>query len=139
MKEISFEIIELEEDTYHPLVEAQFPGLENYWWVVDTGASKSVFDEAKSNCFSADNDEHVMATGLGKEMVETNSGKISSVILGDTDFGELKVALIDFIHINHEYAKFSEKRIIGLIGSDFLFAKRAIIDFQSKKILLQLD
>ena len=139
MKEICFEIVELEEHTYHPLIQAQFPGLDNYWWVVDTGASKSVFDEAMSGCYSSDNDEHVMATGLGKEMVETNSGKIPSIILGSMNFGELNVALIDFIHINNEYAKFSEKRIIGLIGSDFLFAKRAIIDFQSKKITLNID
>lgn len=138
MAEICFEIIELEEKTYHPLVMAEFPGLDNYWWVVDTGASKSVFDETMSDCYLLDNNEHVMATGLGKEMVETNSGKIIELKLGGTNFGELKVALIDFIHINHEYAKFSDKRIIGLIGSDFLFAQSAIIDFPNKKISLQI-
>ncbi|MEI7523086.1 MAG: aspartyl protease family protein [Mariniphaga sp.] len=136
MQEILVEIVELEENTYHPLVQAEFPGLDNYWWVVDTGASKSVFDETMTNCYLIDNDEHVMATGLGKEMVETNSGRILQFKLSGTNFGELKVALIDFIHINNEYAKFSDKRIIGLIGSDFLFTQNAIIDFQNKKITL---
>jgi len=134
MQEICFEIVELEEKTYHPLIKAEFPGVENYWWVIDTGASKSVFDETMTNFFTLDNEDHVMATGLGKEIVETNSGKIGSLSLGGINFGELNVALIDFLHINNEYSKFSEKRIIGLIGSDFLYAQRAIIDFENKKI-----
>ena len=136
MLEIGIEIVELEEKTYHPLVEAEFQELNGYWWVIDTGASKSVFDEALTDFYTLDNDDRVMATGLGKELVETNSGKIDSFIVGGTDFGELHVALINFTHINTEYAKFSDKRIIGLLGSDFLFAHKAILDFDLKKLSL---
>ena len=136
MLEIDIEIVELEEKTYHPLIKAEFQGLGDLWWVIDTGASKSVFDEALTDYYTLDNDDHVMATGLGKEMVETNSGKINSFILGETDFGVLHVALINFTHINTEYAKFSDKLIIGLLGSDFLFAHKAILDFDRKRLSL---
>ena len=138
MLEFRIEIIELEEKTYHPLVKAEFPGLSDYWWVIDTGASKSVFDETLTSYYTLDNEDHVMATGLGKEMVETNSGKIAAFKLAGTTFGELHVALISFQHINNEYSKFSDKQIIGLLGSDFLYEHKAIIDFDQKKILLSI-
>ena len=139
MKEICFQIVELDEKTYHPLVRAEFPGLDNHWWIIDTGASKSVFNETLKEYYSVDNECSVMATGLGKEMVETSSGKIESFQLGGINFGPIKVALVDFVHINAEYAKFSDKQIIGLIGSDFLYGQKAILDFDKKMIFLVAD
>jgi hypothetical protein len=136
MAEIRFEIIELEAKTYHPLIKAEFTGLEEYWWVIDTGASKSVFDSSLTEHYLNNEDESVMATGLGKEVVETNSGTIAELKLGGLNFGPLKVALVDFEHINNEYAKFSDKKIAGLIGCDFLYSRNAILDFEQVKITL---
>ena len=136
MQEISFEIVELEANTYHPLVKAEFPGLEEHWWVIDTGASKSVFDVFLSGYWISDEGDSVMATGLGKEVVETNSGTIAELKLGGFNFGSFKVALVDFCHINNEYAKFSDKQIVGLIGCDFLYSHKAILDFEQKVIKL---
>ena len=136
MQEIRFEIVELEANTYHPLIKAEFTGLEEYWWVIDTGASKSVFDSSLTDHFQANEDESVMATGLGKEVVETNSGTVTELMLGGLSFGPLKVALVDFEHINNEYAKFSDKKIAGLIGCDFLYSRKAVLDFEQAKITL---
>ena len=136
MQEIGFQIVELEENTCHPVIRAEFPGLEDHWWIIDTGASKSVFDESLKDYYEEVLEDSVMATGLGKEMVETNSGTIPLFQLGGINFGALKVALVNFLHINTEYAKFSDKRIVGLIGSDFLYAHKAILDFDKKVISL---
>jgi hypothetical protein len=135
-RKISFEIVELEEKTFHPLIKADFEGLESHWWVIDTGASKSVFDASLTGYYTPDNEESVMATGLGKEVVQTNSATISILNLGGYNFGILKVALVDFLHINNEYAKFSDKKIVGLIGCDFLYPRKAILNFDQKKISL---
>ena len=136
MMQISFDIIELETNTYHPLIRAEFPGLGEHWWVIDTGASKSVFNVALLGCYIADEGDSVMATGLGKEVVETNSGTIAELKLGGFNFGSFKVALVDFCHINDEYAKFSDKQIVGLIGCDFLYSHKAILDFEQTEIQL---
>ena len=133
--QISFDIIELETSTYHPLIRAEFPGLEAHWWVIDTGASKTVFNVALVGCYVADVGDSVMATGLGKEVVETNSGTIAELKIGGFNFGPYKVALVDFCHINEEYAKFSDKQIVGLIGCDFLYSHKAILDFEQKNDL----
>ncbi len=136
MQEICFEIVELEAETYHPLVKATFQGLDEHWWVIDTGASKSVFDESLTGYYLVDDSDATVATGLGKEIVETTSGTIEDLKLGGFNFGSVQVALFDFQHINIEYAKFSDKKIVGLIGCDFLYSRKAILDFHQRKISL---
>jgi len=44
--------------------------------------------------------------------------------------------LVNFQHINDEYAKFSDKKIIGLIGCDFLYSRKAILNFEEAKLFL---
>ena len=136
MQQISFDIVELEENTYHPLIKAEFNGLDEHWWVIDSGASKSVFDVSLIDYYEVDENDSVMATGLGKEVVETRSGTIAELKIGEFSFGLLKVALVDFRHINDEYAKFSDRKIVGLIGCDFLYSHNAIIDFNKSMIKL---
>lgn len=137
--ELSIEIVELEEKTFHPLLKAELEGLESCWWVIDTGASKSVFDETLTDYVTDENQDSVMATGLGKEMVHTNSATVSKLVLGGYNFGPLNVALIDFLHINNEYTKFSDKKIVGLIGCDFLYLHKALLDFDQRVVSLADD
>jgi hypothetical protein len=128
-KEIKFTIIELESNTFHPLIRAEFDDLDEYWWVIDSGASKSVMEISLAQHYLPEEIDAVMATGLGKEIVSTESGIIKDFKLCGSSFGPLPVALVDFQHINTEYSKFSDKKIIGLIGCDFLYGHKAIIDF----------
>ena len=127
-------VIELEDETIHMLVKAEVDGLENHWWVVDTGASKSVVDRAVASFFVGDESAGSMATGLGKEMVETSVGLIGNFVLGGTRFDPLMVAIVDLHHINEEYAKYSDKRIAGLLGSDFFYREKALIDYSTETI-----
>ncbi len=129
-------IVELEEETLHLLVAAEIEGQENYWWVVDTGASKSVVDRAVAIFFVGEESEGSMATGLGKEMVETTTGWIRKFSLGGYSFDALRVAIVDLHHINEEYARYSDKKIAGLLGSDFFSREKALIDYQNLTILL---
>jgi len=135
-REIKFTVIELESNTFHPLLKAEFNGLDDYWWVIDTGASKSVMEISLAEHYLPEEVETVMATGLGKEVISTASGLIENIRLNGLSFGPLKVALIDFQHINTEYSKFSSKKIIGLIGCDFLHEKKAVINFRKSTITL---
>jgi hypothetical protein len=135
-REIPMFIAELEEETIHLLVPAEMEGLENYWWVVDTGASKSVIDRAVADRFVGEESAGSMATGLGKEMVETTTGLINELKLGGYGFSAIRVAIVDLHHINEEYAKYSDKRIAGLLGSDFLYREKAMIDYQNLTIVL---
>ena len=129
-------MVQLEEETIHMLVEATISGIENHWWVVDTGASKSVVDRAVADRLVVSEVAGSPATGLGKEMVETALGLIDPLILGGHSFEPLQVAIVDLHHINEEYAKYSDKRIAGLLGSDFFYREKALIDYHRKSVLL---
>ena len=127
----------MEEGTIHLLVEAVALDVENLWWVVDTGASKSVVDRALASSFVGDQVVGSPATGLGKEMVETSTGFIINLILGGFSFDTLQVAIVDLHHINEEYAKYSDKRIAGLLGSDFFFREKALVDYEARILSLR--
>jgi len=135
---IPFELCELEAGTYHPLVEARFDGQHVGWWVIDSGASKSVFDKSLSSHYEPDEHPVKQATGLGKDLVETASGEIHELWLDQTNLGSLTMALIDLSHINQEYARFSNRQIVGLLGSDFLIRHKAVIDFEERQMKLKL-
>jgi len=130
------EVVLLEEGTIHLLVQAAIGEIANLWWVVDTGASKSVVDREVAIHLVEEESAGVMATGLGKEMVETSSGIISDFRLGGISFDALTVAIVDLHHINEEYSKYSDKRIAGLLGSDFFFREKALIDYADRTISL---
>jgi Aspartyl protease len=136
-REIPMEVVFLEEGTIHLLVEVVALDVENLWWVVDTGASKSVVDRALASSFVGDQVVGSPATGLGKEMVETSTGFISNLILGGFSFDTLQVAIVDLHHINEEYAKYSDKRIAGLLGSDFFFREKALVDYEARILSLR--
>lgn len=135
---IPIELCELEAGTYHPLVQARFEDEYVGWWVIDSGASKSVFDKSLDLHYQPDEHPVKQATGLGKDLVETASGEISELWLGQFDFGSLTIALIDLTHINQEYARFSDKQIVGLLGSDFLIRYKAVIDYGQQQLILNL-
>lgn len=130
------EVVLLEEGTLHVLVPANANGLENFWWVVDTGASKSVVDRAVAEYFVEEESAGALATGLGQEMVETTVANLKELQLGGINFEPLHVAVVDLHHINDEYSKYSDKKIAGLLGSDFFFREKALIDYGSRMILL---
>lgn len=134
-KEISFVLVELEVGTFHPLIKADFDELDHCYWVIDTGASKSVLDVEMSSHCQLSGDDQVMATGIGTEAVETNSGQLDRLVLDGIHFGSIQVALVSFEHVNREYSRFTPYRIIGLIGCDFLVRNRARIDF-SRNVLV---
>jgi hypothetical protein len=129
-------VVELEEETIHLLVQAETDELKNHWWVVDTGASKSVVDKAVTSHFVGEESVGSMATGLGQEMVETSTGLISNFRLAGISFDPLAVAIVDLHHINEEYTKYSDKIIVGLLGSDFFYREKALIDYERRTILL---
>jgi hypothetical protein len=133
---VPFELVELETGTYHILVKAEFGGENDGWWVIDTGASKSVIDQNRVELYRHDDTSGISAKGLGKDVVETGSGIIPEIRFKGISYGTLNVATVDLFHINSEYSKFSDKRIIGLLGSDFLLKNNATISYGEKLLII---
>jgi hypothetical protein len=137
--EIPLKLVELENENYHVLVEIRFSDDEPQKWVIDTGASKTVLDINLVNYYSEVETPltEIESMGIGDNRIETKSGIIHELKFGDATLYDLNVALIDLSQLNILYHQFTNEKITGLIGSDFLVRHKANIDF--KKLILTLN
>jgi hypothetical protein len=136
---IPLELIELEESNYHLTVKSVFKENGEGLWVIDTGASKTVFNRSLSGHFEplpVDDKTIVQSAGIGSEDLDITLGILHPFYLGNYLIRPMKVALIDLSHINSLYYHATEREICGLIGSDFLLENRAVIDYSKLQLIL---
>jgi Aspartyl protease len=139
---IPLELIELEEFNYHLVVKSVFKEGTKALWVIDTGASKTVFDRSLTDNYDAiplEEETTVHSAGIGSDHLDTALGMLHEFYLGDLLITPMKVALLDLSHINTLYYHVTEKEICGLIGSDFLLENKAVIDYAQLKIILDIN
>jgi len=137
MYEFPLQIIELEEDNYHILIEGHFKDETPACWIIDTGASKTVLDINLISCYivtESDNIDDYQSAGINQGMMETSVGKMNQLFFGDIEINDHKVALIDLSHVNDIYGKYTSFKIAGLLGGDILMQHKCIIDY-SRKII----
>jgi hypothetical protein len=140
MIQLPLHIIELEKDNYHLLIEGVFQDETPSYWIIDTGASKSVLDlnlSAYYEIMESDNEDDYHSAGINQGMMETSVGKMFSLKFGDLEIINQKVALIDLNHVNEIYGKYTSNRIAGLLGGDILMHYKCRIDYGSKTIQFQ--
>jgi len=135
---IPIEIIELETQSFHLIVKCTLNGEQSGDMVIDTGASKTVFDRNfVLNYQHKDQDkDDLQSCGLGGEDIDSDLVEITSLSFGDFTSETLNVVLIDLNHINKMYEKHCQRHICGLLGSDFLLNHQAIIDYQKSLLIL---
>ena len=135
---IPIQIIELESDNFHVIVKASFNDNSTGNWVIDTGASKSVFDINLTDLFKTldgESDE-IHSAGIKDEPIKTSIGYLKPLSLGAFNLNSFKVALLDLNHINELYSKSTQLKICGLLGGDFLMKFNAVIDYKRKRLIL---
>lgn|SRR5690606_2480356 len=136
---IPLQIVELEDDNYHLVVQSVFDDKSTGFWVVDTGASKTVFDKNLENLYFSEeeNTDQLHTAGIGDKPIETTVAVLNLFSLGKLKVEKLKVALLDLTHINKLYSKATNLHICGLLGGDFLMKYQALIDYPKKTMTLR--
>ncbi len=135
---IPIEIIEIEWGNYHPVVSSEFINGRKGYWVIDTGASKTVFDKNQTELILSveDETEDLHAANMSEEPLKTSLGYLKKFAIGKFSVENLKVALLDMNHINELYSKVTDLEICGLLGSDFLVEYKAVIDYKKRRLIL---
>jgi len=133
------QIVELDDDNYHLVVRSVFNDNSAGYWVVDTGASKTVFDKSleKQYVISKEETDQLHTAGIGEKPIETAIANLNPFSLGKLKVNTLKVALLDLSQINNLYSKATSLRICGLLGGDFLVQFQAVIDYKKKIMTLE--
>ena len=137
---LPIDIIELESSNYHLILPSQFEGNKNAYWVIDTGASKSVFDKNLAGFILSEEGEteDLHAANMSEEPLKTSLGILNPTFFGKLKVDNMKVALIDMNHINELYQKVTDYKICGLLGSDFLLKYNAVIDYKRRVLKLSV-
>jgi len=74
----------------------------------------------------------MQSSGLGGGSIHTQMVEIKRIRIGELEVEEFRLALIDLSDINRMYEKYCDRKISGLLGSDFLLQHQACIDYQRK-------
>jgi predicted aspartyl protease len=136
---IDISIKEIDKKNYHLFIQIQIKKI-SLRLLVDTGASKTVFDRkhvlkvAKESKIKA---LETKSVGLGASEVETQMVKLKELKFGRMKVEKMEVAVLDLSHVNHSYNLLELPQIDGVLGSDFLMKYKAVINYKKSIVVLE--
>jgi len=141
MKTISVPLIlvNLQDNGFHILVEIVVFG-EKQFAVVDTGASRSVFDKGlveKHIPHLQENEEQQAATIFSS--ATTLVGTIPLLQIGKLKLSDYETVAIDLQSVSDTYIQMGQPAIAGIIGGDILMQFNCKIDYQKRVLRFYKD
>lgn len=132
---VPLQVINLQDDGFHLLVEIVVFG-ETLFAVLDTGASRSVFDKALM-------EKHVNEISVSEETQaatifstsETLQGIIPKLKIGSLTLKQYEAIALDLQSVTDTYLTMGHPAIAAIIGGDILMEYKAKIDY--KKLVLR--
>lgn len=141
MISLPIQLLLIEDDGVHLLIEAK-AGRRKIRLIVDTGASRTVFDKTRmEQLFPSQAIEHsnALTTGLGTNSFPGATAKLSSLRLGDLKINNLPVLVLDLSHVNASYVALGFEPFDGVLGSDIMLEYNALIDFQASMLHFNIE
>jgi predicted aspartyl protease len=129
---VPLQLINLQDDGFHLLVEIVVFG-ETLFAVVDTGASRSVFDKALMEKHITElvvSDETQAATIFST--ATTLQGTIPKLKIGKLTLKDYPTVGLDLQSVTDTYVQLGHPPISGIIGGDILMQFEAKIDYKRK-------
>ena len=136
--EVPLQLLDIEGEGFHIMVKGMIHGKEASF-LIDTGASRSVFDPSTIVSFIEDiqfEKKEGMSAGVGSSDLESATFVIDSLSIGSLEIKDYEAVALDLENIHEMYAKLSLPHIDGIIGSDLLQKNKAVINYRSKKLRL---
>jgi predicted aspartyl protease len=139
---LPIEVIPIEDDGYHLVVRIEVNGVEARM-LVDTGASRSVFDAERLMRFfpgqAPDLQENLQkSTGLGAKDIQSQALYLDSLVIGKLVLKNYPAVVLTMNHVNESYESLGLPPIDGVLGSDILMKYGARIDYKNKMIRMNL-
>tara|TARA_R110001592_G_scaffold120589_1_gene325155 strand:- start:3721 stop:4152 length:432 start_codon:yes stop_codon:yes gene_type:complete len=131
-------IFPIENDGFHLKIAISINGITANT-IIDTGASRSVFDETRIQHFIGEDslEEHDrLSSGLGTNTMTSKKVLLKKLKLGDLEIVNYDATILDLQHVNQSYEKLDLAPIDGIIGGDILTDYKAIIDYEKKELIL---
>ena len=136
--EIPIQLLDIEGEGFHIMVKGTIHGKEASF-LIDTGASRSVFDPKTISSFIDDltfEKKEGMTAGVGSSDLESAVFHIDTFSLGEMEIHDYEAVALDLENIHEMYGKLGLPHIDGIIGGDLLKRHKAIINYKNKKLRL---
>ena len=136
--EVPLQLLDIEGEGFHIMVKGLIHGKEAHF-LIDTGASRSVFDPNRITDFIKDpqfEKKEGLTAGVGSSDLESATFTIDSLSIGDLEIHDYQAVALDLENIHEMYGKLHLPRIDGIIGGDLLRRHKAIINYKAKKMRL---
>lgn len=137
---IPLQLIDLHDDGVHILVKVTVCNTQ-FNVVVDTGASKTVFDHHM--LLQAESPVEIVATeklsaGLGTTSMQSFTAIVPDFKIGKLHLTQFEAAVLDLSSINDAYSQLNHPQVLGVLGGDILMQYQAVINYGSRKLYLTL-
>ena len=136
--EIPINIINIDGDGFHIVTDGLING-KSARFVVDTGASRTVFDKDRVLNY-INNPEFAekegLSAGIGGTDISSFIFNIEELRFGDLKINDYQAVAMDLSNINTSYEMIKLPPIDGVLGGDLLRKHNAVISYRLKKIRL---
>lgn len=129
----------IENDGYHLLTTILINN-KKALVIIDTGASRSVFDETRIVDFIGHNNltEHdKLSSGLGTNTMTSKKVMLDTLTLNDLTLNHYEATLLNLHHVNESYKKIGLASVDGILGGDILTDYKAVIDYKNATLILE--
>ena len=134
--QIPIQLFDIEGEGFHLMMQGKINGMEALF-LIDTGASRSVFDPTSITKFIEKpkfKRKKGTVCGLGGDKLKSATFTIASLTLGDIELNNYEAVALDMQIVNKTYSKLGIPPIDGIIGSDILYRLKATINYRLRKI-----
>ena len=140
---LPIKLLKIEGDGFHLSVKMRVNG-KSANMILDTGASKTVFDKTRIAKFIGEEkfkENERLSTGLGTNSMLSETLPVKKIEFVQTVKKKISIenyeaVILDLSHVNVTYEKLGLKSVDGVLGSDIFNAYKAVIDFGKKKMTL---
>ncbi|PRD48394.1 aspartyl protease family protein [Sphingobacterium haloxyli] len=140
MQKIPFEILELQGDGYHILIDVCLFD-QSFKMVLDTGASKTVLDKTTLLQSGIPEEKieitNIVSTGLGTNSMESFILELPTFEIGTWKVRKFITAVLDLSAVNYAYQQMGLPPVIGVLGGDILVTYAARIDYRKQLLTLR--
>ena len=138
---IPLTLINLNDDGFHLLVEIVVYK-EKHLVVLDTGASRSVFDIAFTDRFALkplSDDDLAADENFATTLFSTSNTVLANfphLKIGRITVSDYAAVALDLSSVNEAYEQLGHPKVAGILGGDILFKYAARIDYKRLKLTL---
>ena len=134
--QIPIRLLDIEGEGFHVMIQGKINGMEATF-LVDTGASRSVFDPTVITKFIENptfQEKGGITAGVGSSDLESSTFIINTLSFGDIEIHNYEAVALDLENIHESYSKLGLPAIDGIIGGDLLYRLTATIKYRLRKI-----